>query len=140
MGKRPIATALAGLAIAFLATSNPPTSLGLSRKRSEATIVVDAADVIGTIRSLQGINAGPRGGARQSHLLRQYRDIGVDYVRTHDYYGPADMHVIFPDLKADPDNENGVKSSLTNLYLALGTLVHTKVRAPADGYPESPSG
>jgi hypothetical protein len=117
MGKRPIATALAGLAIAFLATSNLPTSQGLSGRRLEVTIVADAADVIGTIRSLQGINAGPRGGARQSHLFRQYRDIGVDYVRTHDYYGPADMHVIFPDLKADPDDENGYNFTSTDREL-----------------------
>jgi beta-xylosidase len=32
--------------------------------------------------------------------------MGVDYVRTHDYYGPADMHVLFPDLEADPDDES----------------------------------
>ncbi|MFQ5343340.1 MAG: hypothetical protein ACE5F6_17505, partial [Anaerolineae bacterium] len=70
----------------------------------QAAIAVDASAVTGTIRSLQGINAGPRGEGRQSHLFRQYEDIGVDYVRTHDYYGPADMRVIFPDLKADPDD------------------------------------
>jgi len=81
---------------------------------AQATIAVDASAVTGTIRSLQGINAGPRGKDRQSHLFRQYEDIGVDYVRTHDYYGPADMHVLFPDgstelaevLQADPDDES----------------------------------
>ncbi len=71
----------------------------------KGTIVVDAAEATGTIRSLQGINVGPRGHDRQSHMFRQYRDIGVDYVRTHDYYGPSDMHVLFPDLSADPDDE-----------------------------------
>ena len=73
---------------------------------AQATIVVDAAEVTGTIHSLQGINGGPRGGDWQSHLFRQYEDIGVDYVRTHDYYGPTDMHLLFPDLQADPDDES----------------------------------
>ncbi|NOZ93247.1 MAG: hypothetical protein GXP47_00710 [Acidobacteria bacterium] len=70
-----------------------------------ANIVVDASEVTGAIRSLQGINAGPRGNDRQSHLFCQYRDIGVDYVRIHDDAGSADMHTLFPDLAADPDDE-----------------------------------
>ncbi len=92
------------LVIASLGLSTPPV-MG-SAQTEQATIVVDAAEVTGTIRSLQGINAGPRRlDPQHSHLFQQYRDIGVDYVRTHDYYGPADMHVLFPDLQADPDDE-----------------------------------
>ena len=90
MSRRLIIMVLVGLALAFLTASNPPRSLGLSGRQSDATIVVDAAEATGTIRSLQGINAGPRGEDRQSHLFRQYEDIGVNYVRTHDYYGPAE--------------------------------------------------
>ncbi|MFQ6059659.1 MAG: hypothetical protein ACE5MB_12350, partial [Anaerolineae bacterium] len=66
---------------------------------------------------LQGINAGPRGKNRQSHLFRQYEDIGVDYVRTHDYYGPADMHVLFPDLQADPNDESSYDFTSTDREL-----------------------
>jgi len=32
----------------------------------------------------------------------QYLELGVDYVRTHDFYGPGDIDVIFPDFDADP--------------------------------------
>jgi len=93
----PLTLLIAGLGlVAMPAAGTEPTE--------RAAIVVDAATVTGTIRSLQGINAGPRGEGRRSHLFRQYEDIGVDYVRTHDYYGPADMHVLFPDLQADPDD------------------------------------
>jgi len=88
---------------------------------TRAPIVVDAAEVTGTIRSLQGINAGPRGeGAgwgQRVHLFQQYRDIGVDYVRTHDYGGPADMDVIFPDLSADPNDENSYHFAVTDREL-----------------------
>ena len=117
MSKRLIAIALAGLIITLLAASNPPSSLGFSAGQSEATIVVDASDVTGTIRSLQGINAGPRGKDRPSHLFRQYEDIGVDYVHTHDYYGPSDMHVLFPDLQADPDDESSYDFTSTDREL-----------------------
>ncbi|MFQ5595578.1 MAG: alpha-L-arabinofuranosidase C-terminal domain-containing protein, partial [Anaerolineae bacterium] len=91
-----LALLMAGLAPATLPTAG-------SALADQATITVDASAVVGTIRSLQGINAGPRGRDGPPHLFRQFEDIGVDYVRTHDYYGPADMRVIFPDLQADPD-------------------------------------
>jgi xylan 1,4-beta-xylosidase len=89
-----------------------------STSAAQATIVVDAAEVTGTIRSLQGINAGPRRlDPQHSHLFQQYRDIGVDYVRTHDYYGPADMHVLFPDLQADPDDAGNYNFTSTDREL-----------------------
>ena len=66
---------------------------------------VDAANVTGRLRSLQGMNAGPRPQRAEANLTAQYQDIGVDFVRTHDYYGPCDMHVIFPDWNADPTIE-----------------------------------
>jgi alpha-N-arabinofuranosidase len=88
------------------AAASPSASPVSLAEGSTAPIIVDASQVTGTIRSLQGINAGPRARERESHLFRQYEDIGVDYVRTHDYYGPADMHVLFPDLEADPDDES----------------------------------
>lgn len=70
-----------------------------------ASIVVDASEVTGAIRSLLGINAGPHGNDRQSRLSCQYRDIGVDDVQIHDDVGAADMHTLPPDLAADPDDE-----------------------------------
>jgi alpha-N-arabinofuranosidase len=127
MSKRLVITVLVGLALAFVAASNPPRSLGFSGSQSEASIVVDAAEVTGTIRSLQGINAGPRGEDRQSHMFRQYKDIGVDYVRTHDYYGPADMHVLFPDLQADPNDESSYDFASTDRELEAITRVGAEV-------------
>jgi alpha-N-arabinofuranosidase len=108
------------LIILFLviASLGPATLPAVGSVQTEqATIVVDAADVTGTIRSLQGINAGPRGEDRRSHLFRQYEDIGVDYVRTHDYYGPSDMRVLFPDLQADPDDESNYDFTSTDREL-----------------------
>ncbi len=33
-----------------------------------------------------------------------YRALGIDFIRTHDFYGPTDWYVIFPDWSADPDD------------------------------------
>ena len=68
------------LAIAILGPATLPAAGSVQAE--QATIVVDAAEVTGTIHSLQGINAGPCGDEGQSHTFRQYEDIGVDYVRT----------------------------------------------------------
>jgi len=81
----------------------PPASL--------RDISVDCSVVTGHIRSLQGMNCGPLEilrprqlgeGERVYNFSMQYLEIGVDYVRTHDFYGPGDIDTIFPNLDADP--------------------------------------
>ena len=114
------------LLIANLALVTEPAvgSVGME----QAIILVDAAEVTGTIHSLQGINAGPRRlDPRHSHLFRQYEDIGVDYVRTHDYYGSADMHVLFPDLEADPQDETSYNFTSTDRELEAIVRVGAEV-------------
>jgi hypothetical protein len=84
-------------------------------------IEVDASAIAGPIRSLQGVNAGPRpivGWEGLADVSDGYRDLGVDYVRTHDYYGPADMHVIFPDPNADPALASSYNFTSTDRELA----------------------
>ena len=61
-------------------------------------VAVDAASVTGTIRSFQGVNGPPypiRAGLPD--LVKQYRDIRVASVRTHDSYGPTEVHPIYTD-------------------------------------------
>lgn len=95
---------------------------------------VDAAKVTGAIRSFQGVNGPPYPVAEGlPNLVRQYRDLRIDLVRTHDSYGPtevdahyhyddpgmkwlfpdserrasvakaAEANLIFPDWSADPE-------------------------------------
>jgi hypothetical protein len=49
------------------------------------TVSVDAAKVIGTIRSLQGAHWDP--GAAKGALSNHYAEMGVDMIRTHDAGG-----------------------------------------------------
>jgi len=72
------------------------------------TLEVDCAKTVGAIRSLLGVNRGPLSWARRTNEViadhtENLRRIGVDFIRTHDFYGPTDWYVIFPDFKADPD-------------------------------------
>ena len=61
-------------------------------------IAVDAAVPVGTIRSFQGVNGGPAPlMPGLADVRRQYRDIGIDMVRVHDFFGPADIDARWPD-------------------------------------------
>ena len=62
------------------------------------TVEVDAANVIGTIRSLQGVNDGPAPLLPGlADVSAQYRDLRINLVRTHDFFGPGDIDAQWPD-------------------------------------------
>ncbi len=69
---------------------------------------LDCLNTYGLIKSYCEINCGPSPVyyIEGVELIEQYRDIGVDMVRTHDFFGPTDIHSIFPNWSADPFDEN----------------------------------
>jgi hypothetical protein len=105
------------------------------------TVEVDAGQVVGVIRSLQGVNGGPAGMRPGTPLLsRQYRDLRIDLVRTHDFFGPVDIDAkwtnpdpiakwvqadgsksIFPHWEADPEKESSYNWGPTDRV--LGAIV-----------------
>jgi len=59
-------------------------------------IHVNASQVKGTIRSFQGVNGVPTpimDGL--PNLVQQYKDLGIDVIRTHDTMGPTDISAQF---------------------------------------------
>ena len=89
-------------------------------------VYVDAAKVVGSIRSFQGVNCGPAAlvPGKLPDVTTQYRDLRIGIVRTHDFFGPADVDAqwsdpdpiaravrasgensIFRDWNADPEDE-----------------------------------
>ena len=74
------------------------------------TVQPDTTITIGTqanspIRPLLGINIGPIPAGtdpRNVNLTKAYKEAGINLIRTHDYYGPMDMSVIYPDRTRDP--------------------------------------
>lgn len=85
--------------------------LALAVILSSFCLVASAADLnlaIGTrngdLRALLGINIGPLPAASASNadLTATYRQLGVNLIRTHDYYGPLDMATLYPDRSKNP--------------------------------------
>lgn len=69
-------------------------------------IAIHADKPAGRIRPLTGVNRGPLAWPREAggetiRLVESYRRFGIDFIRTHDFYGPTDWHVIFPRWEAD---------------------------------------
>jgi hypothetical protein len=113
------------------------------------TLQVDAGKVVGEIRSLQGLNGQPTPVmAELPNLVRQYRELRIDVVRTHDFMGPTDVDAkfdskngdlawlipdekqragvveagnkstVFPDINADPERPESYNFAPTDNVLA----------------------
>jgi len=51
-------------------------------------------------------------------LTKQYQEIGINFVRTHDFYGPTDISNIFPNWSADPNQESSYNFSASDECIA----------------------
>ena len=72
----------------------------------DVELAIDAASPGGSIRALQGVNSGPLHYGDLIDLSDRHREIGVTFTRLHDCHWPVadvvDIHILFPDFKADP--------------------------------------
>ncbi len=119
------------------------------------TVIVDASSVTGSIRSLQGVNLGPlHTQTNLPDLTAQYRDLRIDRIRTHDFFGPMDIDsrpkdrgadlVIFPHWNADPEKEasyhfgpsdrmiKGIVDCGAKVYFRLGRSFSADPTPPPD--------
>ena len=70
-----------------VASGSSPFAQGQSR-----VIHIDAGKVTGRIRSFQGVNGQPTPVmAGLPNLVTQYKDLHIDFVRTHDFMGPTEI-------------------------------------------------
>lgn len=69
-----------------------------------ADITFTLGNAAGDIRPLTGLNIGPlrSGSTANADLTTFYRQLEVPLVRNHDFYGPLDMSVMYPDRSKDP--------------------------------------
>jgi xylan 1,4-beta-xylosidase len=100
-------------------------SVGLSSS-SEKSIEVNYSETNGRIRSLQGVNGGPYSFGWPP-ILEQYRQIGVDYVRTHDVPRAFDIDAVFPHMDADPSEESSYDFRLTDPQVQAILSIHAQV-------------
>ena len=106
------------LGIISCSTPTIPVQQPTPPQETDITITVDGVTNL-VIRPLLGVNIGPipAGTApNNADLTAAYEQIGVNMIRTHDYYGALDMSVIYPDRTrnpAIPESYNFVKSDQT---------------------------
>ncbi len=75
----------------LLLSSSTGLAQGLSNNGFR-DLQVDVGKIAGNIHSFQGLNGAPLPVmAGLPNLVRQYRDLRISQVRTHDLMGPADI-------------------------------------------------
>lgn len=72
------------------------------------SLQVNCAARAGLIRPLLGTNRGPVNWPSDPvapvwDFAENFREFGIESIRSHDFYGPTDWWVIFPDFTADAD-------------------------------------
>ncbi len=104
---------------------------------AQTILGVDVGTAAGTIRNLGDMNCGPKQRMPRFNktldLTAWYRRLRVENVRTHDYYGPFDLPVVYPDETKDPKLSTSYNFSTSDpiakeivaaggrLFLRLGT-------------------
>ena len=72
------------------------------------TISLDCNQTSGVINQYGEINDGPlpvHYSKDSIDITKQYQDVGINFIRTHDFFGPTDMSTIFPNWSRSPFEE-----------------------------------
>ncbi len=99
-------------------------------------IAVDFNKEVGKIKPMHCVNNGPH--AQSNSNLEDtnfylYKDLGIPFARNHDAsfnarYGlehTVDIHAVFPDFDADPDDPNSYDFTCTDGYIKVTELAGT---------------
>lgn len=85
-------------------------------------IRVFPTEVVAPVRALHGVSLGPIDRRWGLDLSESYRAVGIPSVRTHDapiqMNDVVDLHCLFPNPKADPDDPDNYVFGPTDDYLA----------------------
>jgi len=97
--------------------------MSLHGAMSEPTeLRVDFSRTNGFVRPLHGINKGPLAAGGMIDVTAALRALNLPNVRLHDCHWPnpdvVDIHAVFPDFKADPEQASSYDFALTDEYLA----------------------
>ncbi|MEA2054565.1 MAG: glycosyl hydrolase [Candidatus Thermoplasmatota archaeon] len=82
-------------------------------------INLDCSTDNGTIVPYAELNSGPLPihYVKGNDITGQYKEVGIDFIRTHDFYGPTDISTIFPDWNADPEKEESYNFTSSDYYI-----------------------
>lgn len=138
-----------------------PNGAGADKQLRE--VRVDAARVIGRVRSFQGVNAGPSPLVDGlADVSQGYKDVGIDLVRVHDFFGPGDIDArwthpdriamsvgasgakaVFPNWDADPEEESsynfGPTDRVIQAIVSCGAEVYWRIGRSWSADPQPPA-
>lgn len=83
-------------------------------------INLDCKQTNSIIKPFSEINCGPLPNHDIKNgvdLTNQYKEIGVSFIRTHDFSGPTDISSIFPDWNANPNLESSYNFTMSDKYI-----------------------
>jgi hypothetical protein len=84
-------------------------------------LILDGSRSVGVIRPLHGVNSGPVTQGGTLDLSPAFREIAPPLVRLHDCHWPnpdvVDIHVLFPDARADPTLPESYDFARTDEYV-----------------------
>jgi len=84
-------------------------------------IELDCTQTNGVIKPYAEINCGPAPIYHIENgvdLTNQYQDIGINFIRTHDFFGPTDVSAIFPNWDANPYEEESYNFTSSDEMIA----------------------
>ncbi len=87
--------------------------------QDELSIVFDCKKTEGLITDFSEINCGPipNPSIEGVDLTGQFRETGLDFVRNHDFSGPTDISMIFPNMSKDPLDPSNYNFTLSDKYI-----------------------
>jgi xylan 1,4-beta-xylosidase len=93
-----------------------------------------------TIQPFTSTNVGPIDPTVSTlNLTPQFEQLGMEYVRTHDYEGPCDMHVIFPDTTRSAFDSTAYDFTMTDSVIKATIAAGSKIyfRLGESGNPDT---
>lgn len=102
------------------------------------SVKINFAEAVGKMKPMHAVNNGPvyKFAADQRITnIDAFREAGIPYIRTHDSsfcsayggYHTVDVHVIFPDFDADPNDPASYDFPITDEYMRVCDHANTKV-------------
>ncbi len=85
----------------------------------EVSFLFDCKKTDGVLTDFSEINCGPipNPGIEGVDLTNQFRETGFDFVRNHDFNGPTDISMIFPNMSKDPFDPSNYNFTLSDQFI-----------------------
>ena len=87
--------------------------------QNEVSFLFDCKKTDGILTDFSEINCGPipNPGIEGVDLTSQFRETGFDFVRNHDFNGPTDISMIFPNMSKDPSDPSNYNFTLSDQFI-----------------------